>query len=608
MSFSTDPVVEPQLDFVVPAAAPLPLPAADAEPAPLAGVPTALRPALERRGFAKLTFVQEAVLRAQAGVDAAHARDLRISSQTGSGKTVAIGFALAPQLAVPQVASRGGAGPSVLVIVPTRELADQVRKELEWLFADLRVRLDCVTGGTSVVNEQRRLQRNPHLVVGTPGRLLDHIKSGALVCSAVRQLVLDEADQMLDMGFRDDLDAILAALPAQRRTHMVSATFPPEVQDLVAHFQSQPLVIEGTRLGLANADIEHQLCRVHARERYAALVNLLLLQDGERTLVFVRTRQDSTELAERLAKDGFGALPLSGELAQAQRTRTLDAFRRGVVTTLVATDVAARGLDVPEVNVVVHFDLPIDDGVYTHRSGRTGRAGRKGKSIVLVAQGAGARVQRMLRAAKVTPVWSDAPSVGEVHAALAEGARRRMAALLDAPEPPADADCDAAREVLAGRDPVQVVARLLASTRKEPVRAPMVVTAPASRPTPEATFFRAPSHTLARDERFAPRVPYAQRRPRLPGTRGPRAPESAAGRAAAYVRFAINWGTRKGATPQRLLAHVCRRGDIAGHQIGVITVQPFAATFEVDAGVAAAFAARARRPDPREPHLVIERA
>jgi len=545
---------------------------ADAGAPGLAEVPAPLRDAMAARGFTQLTDVQQAVLRAQAENGAA--TDLRISSQTGSGKTVALGLALAPEL----TAGSPGAGTSVLVLVPTRELAEQVRGELTWLLAGLGgVRIECVTGGTSVQDEQRRLRRCPRVVVGTPGRVLDHVRSQALDCRGLAQLVLDEADQMLDMGFRDDLDAILAALPKSRRTHMVSATFPPEVQELVERFQRTPLLIEGTRPGIANADIDHWANRVHSRDRYAALVNLLLLQDGARTLVFVRTRQDTGALAERLEGDGFAALPLSGELAQAQRTRTLNAFRSGAATVLVATDVAARGLDVPEVTTVVHFDLPIDDQVYVHRSGRTGRAGRKGRSVVLVTPMDARRVQRLARGAGVAMAWADAPGPDVVRAAEAERARGRVQAMLEGSDAPDDGALAAARAALSGRDAVDVVARLLVHTRRPPAREPMPLTPPSLPPAPA-------------------------RHARLPGARRP------VRRAPAYVRFAINWGTRKGATPQRLLAHVCRRGGIAGHQIGVIAMLPHSATFEVDAAIAEPFAARVRVPDPREPHLVIARA
>ncbi|MEZ5962598.1 MAG: DEAD/DEAH box helicase [Planctomycetota bacterium] len=577
----------------------------------LALVPAALRPAIARRGFTRLTDVQTAVLsalteseptspaaRQEAGVAGSgggHPRDLRISSQTGSGKTVAIGFALVPDV-LGRVAT---ASPTALVIVPTRELAEQVRKELAWLYADHRdVRIECVTGGTSVVQEQRRLQRRPRVVVATPGRLLDHVRAGALACDGVRTVVLDEADQMLDLGFRDDLDAILQALPAERRTHMVSATFPPEVQRLADAFQKAPQTLQGTRLGVANADIEHRVCRVHLRDRYAALVNLLLMQAGERTLVFVRTRQDTATLAAQLAEDGFAAMALSGELAQTQRTRTLHAFRSGIVSVLVATDVAARGLDVPDVNVVVHFDLPMDDGVYTHRSGRTGRAGRKGRSIVLVPPSGARRLQYMLRAAKVEAQWCEAPGPREVHGALTERTRARLATLLADEAPPAADDLSLAQELLRGREPAAVVARLLSGTNAQPTCTPKEIRAPL--PAYEAGDARGtrPAHG-----RGSPRGPHFPERPRFDDA--PRFGGARPDRATSYVGFSINWGMHRGATAKRLLAHVCRRGGIAGHQIGVIDVQSDISTFEVDARVAERFAERARELDPREPHLVI---
>ena len=335
-------------------------------PDPFALIPAPLRTTMAKRGFTALTDVQSAVLTADATT-----HDLRISSRTGSGKTVAIGLALGERL-IATAGRRDLPGPTTLVIAPTRELADQVAREFTWLFAEVSaVHADSVTGGTSVLHERRRLERRPRILVGTPGRLLDHIQNGAVDLSSVDQLVLDEADQMLDLGFRDELDAILAALPAERRTHLVSATFPEEVRDFVERIQSNAVTVAGTPPGEAHADIEHIACVCHPRDRYDALVNLLLMTEGERTLIFVRTRQDTATVAEQLAEDGFAAMAISGDMAQPQRTRTLNAFRRGIVTALVATDVAARGIDVPEITQVVHLDLPMDSATYTHRSGRT---------------------------------------------------------------------------------------------------------------------------------------------------------------------------------------------------------------------------------------------
>jgi len=334
-------------------------------------VPAILRTALEGRGFGELTPVQVAAL------DAVEpAQDLQICSQTGSGKTVALGLAMAPGLLAED--EEKPVGPRTLIVVPTRELAAQVRGELAWLYAGAPdVTLDCVTGGTNLGQERGRLARKPRILVGTPGRLLDHIRSKALNLSGVTQLVLDEADQMLDMGFRDELEAILETLPAERRTHMVSATFPAAIQRLAKNYQSDPVRVNGGRPGEAHEDIEHVAYLVNDHDRYAALVNLLLITASERTLVFVNTRAETTQLAERLSADGFSSMPLSGELPQSQRTRTLSAFKAGTVSVLVATDVAARGLDVPDVATVVHGSPAMDAEVYTHRSGRTGAPVRR---------------------------------------------------------------------------------------------------------------------------------------------------------------------------------------------------------------------------------------
>jgi len=466
-----------------------------------AGLPDALAAALERRGFDALTAVQQAVVSAQA-----KGRDLRISSQTGSGKTVAIGFALADHfletLAAPPVdrdsttgpvapsgepprAPRGPrvsggtpdgiAHPSALLIVPTRELAAQVRNELAWLYADLRgLRVEVVTGGTSILNERRALARGPQLVVGTPGRLLDHLRNGAIATDAIAHVVLDEADQMLDMGFREELDAILETLPPERASHLVSATFPRGVLDLAKRFQREPLVLEGTRLGAANVDIQHIGYAIRRHETYAALVNVLLMAEGERCLLFVNRRVDASELAEKLAADGFGAAPFSGELPQAQRTRTLAAFRHGTLPILVSTEVAARGIDIPDITTVIHVDPPREADAYTHRSGRTGRAGRTGRSVLLVTPGDLARVERMLRYAKVELSWQPVPTPEKVEKALRKRARRELHERLT-DHTPEESQWLYAKSLLEGRDPIQVVATLLDLARAQSACTPLPV-------------------------------------------------------------------------------------------------------------------------------------
>jgi ATP-dependent RNA helicase DeaD len=559
-------------------ARPIPVPAPSESP--FEAVPEALRAALQRRGFDELTAVQSAVL----GADAP-GRDLQISSQTGSGKTVALGFVLAPCL----TEAAAVRGPSALIIVPTRELAAQVCEELAWLFADLRgVQLASLTGGTPMFRDRQALARGPRVVVGTPGRLLDHHKSGALDLSGVRELVLDEADQMLDMGFREELEGILDGTPAERRTHLVSATFPEGIQALAARYQREPLSIEGTRLGDANLDIEHLGFLVHPTDRYAALVNLLLLAEGERTLVFVKLRAEAQELAARLEADGFAALPLSGELVQSQRDRTLAAFRAGKATVLVATDVAARGLDVPDVMTVVHTSPPMDAHVYTHRSGRTGRAGKRGRSVSLVPPKYRRKIANLMSGAGVDFAYRPLPSAREVREIVTARARELLREELDLllAAGPAEEHLEHAHALLAERDAAALVATLLARL------------APAARAEPRDV--EAPR---LEDE---PRRPHA--RPAGPHARSAaRAPSAPGRRGAGMQRFFMNWGSNQGATPGRLLAAVCRRGEVTGTDIGGIAIHPNASTFDVAADVAERFEELAGRRDPRDPRTLIRR-
>ncbi len=528
----------------------------------LDGVPSPFARALQRRGIAELTSVQRAVLDAES-----EGRDLRISSQTGSGKTVAIGLALAAHVEPASDAQRSR-GPRILVLVPTRELAMQVRDELTWLYAELgAVRLQVLMGGTSLGLERRGLAAGPRIVVGTPGRVLDHLKAGALVPDGIDHVVLDESDRMLDMGFRDELEAILERLPEERRTHLVSATFPREVRRLADRFQQDALHIEGTRLGAANRDIEHVAHVVSPRDCYAAIVNLLLLAQGTRCLIFVERRIDVSELATKLSGDGFPVQSFSGDLPQAQRTRTLEAFRDGTIKTLVSTDVAARGIDVPDIELVIHVDPPGDADTYVHRSGRTGRAGRTGRSVMLVAPRARRHVSRLLSQAGIEATWQAAPGVAKVHKALRKRFRQGIHERLASDESPTQAAIDYAKGLLDGRDPAEVVATLMEIATPTLPRPPMEI--------------REVTET-------------EERRPRGP--------------APGAVRFTINWGERGGAAANRLLGHVCRRGQIRGSLVGAIDIGPYESTFDVDASVADRFEKLVRRPDERDPRLRIWRS
>ena len=550
--------------------------------APLGAAPEVLRAALQKRGFEQLTSVQQAVSDADDG-----ARDLRISSQTGSGKTVAIGFALTEKLV-----DAARVGPTTLIIAPTRELAMQVRDELSWLFAGLPdVRCEVVTGGTNLDRERINLRRRPALLVGTPGRLLDHLRRRSLDASSVCQLVLDEADQMLDLGFKDELDGILDHLSKQRRTHLVSATFPRAVLELADRFQDNALRIEGTADGEQHADIEHVACRIGPREHYQATVNLLLLAGEERTLVFVRTREETARMADKLSADGFGALPLNGDLAQTQRTRTLNAFRNGSIKVLVATDVAARGIDVPSVTMVIHVDLPIDAATYVHRSGRTGRAGQKGRSVLLVPKVRAGRSYRMFGNIGIEPRWTWPPSAQTIMKKQLERAEEAAQVTLSAGVAATPEKRASAANLLQERDPVEVVAMLLSKSMTA-TRAPFELLPP----QPPAT--QPETQRLGKDRRGEPGAKPSWKAPDQEPAKHPER---------GFVRFRINWGARGGANPRRILAHVCRRGSVDNRQVGSISMNTTSSTFEVAHEVADEFARRVQRRDKRDPHLVIHR-
>ena len=564
-----------------------------------ADLPAPISAALVRRGFDALTAVQQAVVSA-----GSEGRDLRISSQTGSGKTIAIGIALADHFIAHLSGEKtgnaknarpsGSARPTALVIVPTRELAAQVREELNWLYAEMRgLGVEVVTGGTSVGMERRALSRGPALVVGTPGRLLDHIRNGAIKCDQIEHVVLDEADQMLDMGFREELEAILDELPAERSSHLVSATFARGVQQLANRFQKNALLIEGTRLGEANADIQHIAYAIRRHETYGALINVLLMAEGERCLLFVNRRIDATELAEKLASDGFGAAPFSGELAQAQRTRTLAAFRNGTLPILVSTEVAARGIDVPGISTVIHVDPPREADAYTHRSGRTGRAGQSGRSMLFVTPADMNRVKRMLHYAKIDISWQPVPTPEKVARMLRKRSRKELHDKL-AEHTPEESQWMYAKTLLEDRDPIQVVATLL------DLAAPKAACEPR-----KVVGFDPEKERGGRNDKFGKERGGRNGRPGHPPGRGSDRPRPDAD---AFTRFFVSWGQESGATTGRLLSQICRRGGIESHQVGPIEVAARVSFVGVANDVAKEFEERAKRPDSRDPGIVIKRA
>ena len=372
---------------------------------PFPTVHPALARALAVQGYAEPTPVQAAVL-----ADEAAGRDLLVSAQTGSGKTVAFGLAAGPTLLGDADKLAYSVVPLALVIAPTRELAIQVNTELSWLYKDAGAIVVSCVGGMDPRREQRALQGGCHIVVGTPGRLKDHLERGNLDLSALRVVVLDEADEMLDMGFREDLEEILDSAPEGRRTLMFSATIAKEIAGLARRYQTDALRIDTVNRNQAHGDIEYQVIRIAPNEIEHAVVNVLRLFEAPGALVFCNTRDGVRHMHAALRERGFSVVGLSGELGQRERSDALQALRDGHARVCVATDVAARGLDLPDLGLVIHADLPVNKAGLLHRSGRTGRAGKKGVSVLLAPYTRRRKVDMLLASAHIEAVFRGPPT------------------------------------------------------------------------------------------------------------------------------------------------------------------------------------------------------
>jgi len=349
-----------------------------------------LADALANRGYDTLTQVQQAVSDPELA-----GRDMLVSAQTGSGKTVGFGLAIAPTILDGEKFDRAGA-PLALVIAPTRELAMQVKRELMWLYAGAGAVVASCVGGMDARDERRSLDRGAHIVVATPGRLRDHIQRGTMRMDELRAVVLDEADEMLDLGFREDLEFILGESPESRQTLLFSATVPRMIATLAKTYQRDAVRVETVAEKSQHADIEYLAMQVAQHDAENALINVLRYYEAPNALVFCNTRAMVNRLTTRFSNRGFSVVALSGELTQNERTHALQAMRDGRARVCVATDVAARGIDLPNLELVVHAELPSNSETLLHRSGRTGRAGRKGVSALIVPPKVSKKAQRLL--------------------------------------------------------------------------------------------------------------------------------------------------------------------------------------------------------------------
>jgi len=518
-------------------------------------IPAPLAHALEAKGYDSLTPVQAAIIE-----EGTTERDLLVSAQTGSGKTVAFGMAIAPTLLDAAETLPAPGAPLALAIAPTRELALQVQRELDWLYARTGARTASCVGGMDPRSERRVLERGCHIVVGTPGRLRDHITRGALDMSALRAVVLDEADEMLDLGFKEDLEFILAAAPQERRTLLFSATVPKDIAVLAKTYQRDALRIAASGAGQQHADIDYKLMVVPATDKENAVINTLLWYDNVNTIVFAHTRESVKHLSARLHNRGFGVVTLSGELSQAERTNALQAMRDGRASICVATDVAARGIDLPNLDLVIHADMPSNPETLLHRSGRTGRAGRKGTCVIIAASHRRAVAQRILRSANLQVETMAPPTAAEIEDKARE-------AILSAE----------ALSTPISEDEAGLVARLLERHAPDAIAAAYLRQQLAARPAPE-------------DIAALPAEPERKRNR-----------EAFAGGS----WFKISLGRKQRAEPRWLLPLICKAGGLSKADIGSIRLFQNESIFEIAADKAPTFLANVEKNGTGERNVRI---
>ena len=514
--------------------------------------------ALAERNYTDPTPVQLAVLKPET-----NRRDILVSAQTGSGKTVAYGLALAASLLDKTQKLAPTAAPLALIIAPTRELALQVERELCWLYHYVGARVISCVGGMDTRVERRKLAEGAHIVVGTPGRLRDHIERHGLDMAQLKAVVLDEADEMLDLGFREDLEFILGAAPEDRNTLLFSATMPRGIVTLAKRYQRDALRIEVAGDERGHADIEYRAIRITPKEVEHVVVNLLRLIAAQTAIVFCNTRESVRHLQATLVERGFSAVLLSGELSQHERNQSMQALRDGRARVCVATDVAARGIDLPSLGLVIHADLPHDAETLQHRSGRTGRAGRKGVSVLLVPPMRRRRAEQILRDAKVQASWNGPPTIDQIHKLDQE----RMLTDPILTDQPNEEDFRMAKLLLAERTPEQLGAALIRAYRS---RLPALeeVTDPG-----DGSAHHAPN----RQEKNTRK----NQRMELPGH---------------SVWFRLDIGRKKNADPKWLLPMLCRKGGVTRQDIGAIRIFDNETKVEIGEQVSRQFAINMRKP------------
>jgi len=422
-----------------------------------------LMQAVARLGYTTPTEVQQLVIPLMLD-----GKDVIVQSQTGSGKTAAFALPILQNL----IYSGSFGDVNTLVLAPTRELAIQVADAITQYSRHLQVEVMAVYGGQHYGTSKKRLKNGVDIIVGTPGRLLDLIRQGILDLSGVHTVVLDEADEMLSMGFIEVIESILAQTPPKRQTTLFSATIPKPIHHLAAKYMSEPqtVTIKGKQLTVAT--IEQRYYLVNEKDKSAAITRLFEMEDLGATLVFTRTRISSGRLANELMQRGFPAEALNGDLAQEARIRVLNRFREGQVKVLVATDVAARGLDIDDISHVFNFDIPTDPEVYIHRIGRTARAGKEGIAISLVTPAEAHQLSRIERLTRQPIPRAELPTEAEISQKREKTLVNKMLVWLERDRSKREQEI-IEQLVTEGYDPIKVAAAALKLARAEEKQRPI---------------------------------------------------------------------------------------------------------------------------------------
>ncbi|WP_174735114.1 DEAD/DEAH box helicase [Mesobacillus harenae] len=427
------------------------------------GISPATLKAVKKMGFEEATPIQAETIPLSL-----ENKDLIGQAQTGTGKTAAFGIPLVEKIKPEKKVIQG------IIIAPTRELAVQVSEELYKIGGGKKIGVLAIYGGQDINRQIRALKNGPHIIVGTPGRLLDHINRKTMRLDTVETVILDEADEMLNMGFIEDIESILSKTPAERQTLLFSATMPGPIQKIAERFMKSPQIVRMKAKEMTVSSIEQFYVETHEKNKFDVLTRLLDIQTPELSIIFGRTKRRVDELSEALTLRGYMAEGIHGDLSQAKRLQVLRKFKEGSIDVLVATDVAARGLDISGVTHVYNFDIPQDPESYVHRIGRTGRAGKQGMAITFATPRERSYLQVVERTTKKRMEKLEIPTLDEALEGQQKAVVEKIVQAIESNN--LQFYKQTAAELIEKHDAITVVAAVLRMQTKEPDQTPVKLT------------------------------------------------------------------------------------------------------------------------------------